>query len=149
MEGVQTGKWLIEPEANVWDGNVALADKIYVGVDFGTATTVVSVVKPGGTKHTIEVEPLVLSQPSAHGGSIRDVLVNTVLSWYEGRLLFGVDAYRNRPRLREGVNTFSSFKMGMGLDLGPEYPNSYLASNRSRGVIIERPADATREFIKL
>ena len=149
MEGVQTGKWLIEPEANVWDGNVALADKIYVGVDFGTATTVVSVVKPGGTKHTIEVEPLVLSQPSAHGGLIRDVLVNTVLSWYEGKLLFGADAYRNRPRLVEGVNTFSSFKMGMGLDLGPEYPSSYLASNKSRGIVIERPADATREFIKL
>lgn len=148
MTVLKNGKWLVTPTRGLWGGVGANADHAYIGVDFGTATTVVSRVTPSANSETIEVEPLRIPQPSAHGGIARDALINTVLSYKENQLLFGVDAYRLRSKLVEGRNTFSSFKMGMGLDLGPEYPHSMLSASKGRGIIIERPADATREFLK-
>jgi molecular chaperone DnaK (HSP70) len=80
---------------------------------------------------------------------VRDEIVNTVLAFRNDRLLFGQDAYNLRSRLTEGRNSFSSFKMGLGLDLGPEFGATALPAGRVPGITIERPADAAREFFKL
>lgn len=145
----QSGNWLVKSETGLWGSNGVSSDDVYVGIDFGTATTVASMIIPTSDGSSFTVHPMQLTQPNQHGGKLRNVLVNTVLSWWEGKLLFGVDAYQLRSRLQEGKNTFSSFKMGLGLNLGPEYPNSMLAEGRLPGVKIERPADAVREFFKL
>lgn len=145
----QSGSWLVKPESGLWGSNGACDDDVYVGIDFGTATTVASMIIPTSDGSSFTVQPMQLTQPNLHGGELRNVLVNTVLSWREGQLFFGVDAYQLRSRLQDGKNTFSSFKMGLGLDLGPEYPNSLLAEGRVPGIKIERPADAVREFFKL
>lgn len=146
---LENGTWLVKPATGLWDGDELSGNDAYVGIDFGTATTVASLIIPTSDGSSFTVEPLRLAQPSAWGGELRNTLVNTVLSWRDGRLLFGVDAYQLRPRLQEGKNTFSSFKMGLGLDLGPEYPNTVLADGRVAGIEIKRPADAVREFFKL
>ncbi len=145
----ENGNWLVKPSKGLWSGEGTTSDDAYVGIDFGTATTVASLIIPTSDDSSFTVQPLRLAQPSAWGGELRNTLVNTVLSWRDGRLLFGVDAYQLRPRLQEGKNTFSSFKMGLGLDLGPEYPNTVLADGRVAGIEIKRPADAVREFFKL
>lgn len=146
---LKNGSWLVKPTTGLWDGDGMPDYDAYIGIDFGTATTVASLIIPTTDGTSFTVQPLRLAQPSAWGGELRNILVNTVLSWRDGRLLFGVDAYQLRPRLQEGKNTFSSFKMGLGLDLGPEYPNTVLADGRVEGIEIKRPADAVREFFKL
>lgn len=146
---LKSGGWLVRPTEGLWGANGASSDDAYVGIDFGTATTVASVVVPSADLTSFTVRPMQVTQPSALGGTLRNTLVNTVLSYRDGKLLFGVDAYNHRSRLQEGKNTFSSFKMGLGLNLGPEYPNSVLAEGRVPGVTVQRPADAVREFMKL
>ena len=149
MTSHQSGSWLVRPETGLWGSNGVCSNAVYVGIDFGTATTVASMITPTSDGSSFTVQPMQLTQPSLHGGGVRSVLVNTVLSWREGQLYFGVDAHQLRSRLQEGKNTFSSFKMGLGLNLGPEYPNSMLAEGHVSGIKIERPADAVREFFKL
>jgi molecular chaperone DnaK (HSP70) len=149
LSNAETGAWLVEPTSSVFERTPALQNRVFLGVDFGTATTVVSQVILAESAGAFSVQPLTISQPSAHGGVIRDALVNTVLSYRSDTLLFGQDAYNLRPRLTEGRNTFSSFKMGLGLDLGPEYAATVLPNGRVPGVTVERPSDATREFFKL
>lgn len=143
------GGWLVEPQNSLAERLDSLNSTIFLGIDFGTSTTVVSFVARNKTERMIEVRPLTLSQPSQHGGVVRDEIVNTVLAFRNESLLFGRDAYNLRSRLTEGRNLFSSFKMGLGLDLGPEFAATALPAGRVPGITIERPADATREFFKL
>lgn len=121
----------------------------FLGVDFGTSTTVISLISHDDLGDTISVRPLTISQPSLHGGVVRDEIVNSVLAYRNDTLIFGRDAYNLRSRLTEGRNSFSSFKMGLGLDLGPEFGATVLPAGRVPGITIERPADAAREFFKL
>ena len=146
---LENGSWLVKPATGLWGSDGISGDEAYVGIDFGTATTVASLIIPTSDGSSFTVQPLQITQPSALGGELRNTLVNTVLSWREGQLLFGVDAYKLRSRLQEGKNTFSSFKMGLGLDLGPEYPNTVFSDSHVLGIEIKRPADAAREFFKL
>ena len=148
-QNVDGGTWLVRPERGLAQRLDSLEGIAFVGVDFGTSTTVVSLVVRDDPERSIAVRPLILSQPSLHGGVVRDEIVNTVLAFRNDTLLFGRDAYNLRSRLTEGRNTFSSFKMGLGLDLGPEFGATALPAGRVPGITIERPADAAREFFKL
>lgn len=143
------GGWLVGPQTGLSKRLDQLNATAFLGVDFGTSTTVVSLVLRDETGRRIEVRPLTLSQPSQHGGVVRDEIVNTVLAYRNDTLIFGRDAYNLRSRLTEGRNSFSSFKMGLGLDLGPEFAATVLSAGRVPGITIERPADAAREFFKM
>lgn len=146
---VSGGAWLVQPQSGLTRSLDALKGTAFLGIDFGTSTTVVSLVIRDDSDQLVAVQPLTLSQPSLHGGVVRDEIVNTVLAYRNDILLFGRDAYNLRSRQTEGRNSFSSFKMGLGLDLGPEFGATVLPAGRVRGITIERPADATREFFKL
>ena len=148
-ESATSGGWLVGPQTDVVSRLDKAQSDAFIGVDFGTSTTVVSLVFRGATGRGIEIRPLTLSQPSQHGGVVRDEIVNTVLAFRNDTLLFGRDAYNLRSRLTEGRNSFSSFKMGLGLDLGPEFAATVLPAGRVPGITIERPADAAREFFKM
>lgn len=137
------------PQASLAQRLDSLDGIAFLGVDFGTSTTVVSLIGRDESGGSISVRPLTISQPSLHGGIVRDEIVNTVLAFRNDTLLFGRDAYNLRSRLTEGRNSFSSFKMGLGLDLGPEFGATLLPAGRVPGITIERPADAAREFFKL
>ena len=149
LPSMNGGAWLVASSTSFLDCPIGEQDGVFIGIDFGTSTTVVSIVGTNENGDAFEVKPLVVSQPSVHGGVIRDALINTVLSYRDNKLFFGQDAYNVRSRMIEGRNTFSSFKMALGLDLGPEYSATILSEGRIPDLTIERPADATREFFKL
>lgn len=133
--------------------NDIISNKTFVGIDFGTSTTVVSIIrqKKDGVLYS---EPLQIAQPDSRGGFSEQEIVNTVLAWIkssssEGELIFGKTAYDLKSKLKIGKNVFSSFKMDLGLDLGPTYPDTELSHKNNNKFIIENAKDATYYFFSL
>jgi len=124
-----------------------LAQTTYVGIDFGTSTTVASYVALGSGDQPLVTRPLSIEQPLPDGGLFSDYLVPTALAWNEGRLYFGEGALRGKARSR-GKNYWAGFKMELGLDLGPQYYDSELGEGHSE-VTILTPKDAAGEFLCL
>lgn len=143
-EHSSNANWLINQgsEENLFP---AIPNKIYIGVDFGTSTTVVSqVITSENSLATVKTLPL--NQPDEYGATIRHHLINTVLAWRNKSLLWGQDAYRLKSLLTEGRNVFSSFKMRLGLAIGPTYPLTVLSENKAQPYVIETAEDATQVF---
>ncbi len=145
-EGVPTE--CVGPRAAAVQGvRDAMRRATYVGIDFGTSTTVVSVVTADGNTERLLAEPISITQLSETGRETDDHLVPSCIAWTRNRLLVGRGAADLRPELIEGKNVWSSFKMRLGVDLGPQYPNTVL-SHEAGGVVIERPQDAARVFFE-
>lgn len=117
----------------------------FVGIDFGTSTTVVSMAVYDRASGGLRSEPVPLRQRRASGVEVDDHLVPTCIGWKDGQLLIGHGAAEIRPELVEGRNLWSSFKMRLGIDLGPQYPYTELRAG-SGAFCIERPQDAARIF---
>ena len=124
-----------------------LQNKTYIGMDFGTSTTVLSAVS---LREGVEqVDALTIEQPDERGVMTRNHLVNTVIAYVNERLIFGREAYRQRSFLHEGRNVFSSFKMRLGVDLGPTYPETAVrAGVLKSGHKIESGQDAAAMFFR-
>ena len=103
-------------------------NNIYIGIDFGTSTTVIS--RATLEEGKVNISEVPVRQPKELGGEITHYLINSVLAWKNKKLIWGQDAYRLKPTLYEGINVFSSFKMKLGLAIGPTYPKTYLTSLR-------------------
>ena len=119
-------------------------NNFYIGIDFGTSTTVVSQVLINENNTAVKVIPL--GQPDEFGATIRHHLINTVIAWKNKTLIWGQDAYRLKPLLTEGRNLFSSFKMRLGLAIGPTYPSTVLSKSKDLPYTIETAEDATKTF---
>ncbi len=135
-------------------GNIedTLSQKTYVGIDFGTSTTVVSVIKKDKDGNLCS-EALQIAQPEGRGGYSEQEIVNSVLAWVQpknadGQLLFGKTAYELKSTLKPNKNVFSSFKMDLGLDIGPTYPDTVLSKKDGQPYTIETAKDATYCFFK-
>jgi molecular chaperone DnaK len=125
----------------------SLQKKTYIGMDFGTSTTVLSAISlRDGTE---QVDPLIIEQPDEYGVMTRNHLVNTVIAYVNERLVFGREAFRQRSFLHEGRNVFSSFKMRLGVDLGPTYPETAVRDGVLKsGLKIESAQDAATMFFR-
>jgi molecular chaperone DnaK len=125
-----------------------LETSVYIGIDFGTSTTVVSAVQLNQTTGLTDLRPLAIAQPTQYGDSVEHYLVNSVLTQHKGKLLFGTEAARLKVKHIEGEDVFSSFKMMLGLNLPNRYPNSKVKSSLT-GEIIHTPQAAATEFFSL
>jgi molecular chaperone DnaK (HSP70) len=118
----------------------------FIGIDFGTSTTVVSIAYLNKEKE-LETKTLWLNQKQYDGTPMSSEKVPTVIAWYNNQLLVGQGASDLKHRLKKGVNVWYSFKMELGEDLGAKYYNSEL--DRKSKFTILNPKDATRVFFSV
>ena len=122
------------------------AKATYVGIDFGTSTTVVSFASSDASgEGGFFAEPMPIRQAAVSGAEIEDHLVPSCLAWHDDSLLVGQAARELAPKLHPNRNVWSSFKMGLGIDLGVQYPNSELTGENG-GLVILKPQDAAKYF---
>lgn len=118
----------------------------YIGIDFGTSTTIVSYAVLNKEYSKIEVKPMWLEQTFKDGSTMKSELLPSVIAWYNNNLLIGHGAAELKRKLKKGVNIWYSFKMELGEDLGPKYFNSELG--RHSKITILTPRDAAEVFFK-
>ncbi len=116
----------------------------YVGIDFGTSTTVVSIASKINGENIIKTLPIKLTQILEDGTIFQSEKLPSVIAWYNGNLLVGEGASNLKYTLTKGKNIWFSFKMEIGEDLGAKYYNSEVSSLES--VNIRNPKDCVRVF---
>ncbi|MGN0067506.1 MAG: Hsp70 family protein [Bacteroides sp.] len=125
--------------------NTQLATKAtFVGIDFGTSTTVVSIASKENGEEKIKTLPIKLTQILEDGTIYQSEKLPSVIAWYKGRLLVGEGASNLKYTLTKGKNIWFSFKMEIGEDLGAKYYNSEVGG--MEGVKIRNPKDCVRVF---
>ena len=118
----------------------------FIGIDFGTSTTVVSIATLTKDTKEIKTESLWLNQKMYDGAIMSAEKIPTVIAWYNKQLLVGKGAADLKYQLKKGVNVWYSFKMELGEDLGSKYFNSEL--DRKSDFPILNPKDATKIFFQ-
>lgn len=125
--------------------NTQLATKAtFVGIDFGTSTTVVSITTKENGQEKIKTLPIKLTQILEDGTIYQSEKLPSVIAWYNGRLLVGEGASNLKYTLTKGKNIWFSFKMEIGEDLGAKYYNSEVGG--MEGIKIRNPKDCVRVF---
>jgi len=125
-----------------------MSNATYVGIDFGTSTSVASIAIAGDGGEGLLTKSIDIRQIDELGREIHSHLVDTCLAWFNQRLLFGVGAARLKQQLVGNETIWTSFKMGLGVDLGPEYNRTALPDGEYE-YTIEKPQHAAAIFLKL
>lgn len=121
-------------------------NKTFIGIDFGTSTTVVSVATINKETKEILTAPIWLNQKLYDGAIMSSEKIPTVIAWYNQQLLVGKGAADLKYQLNKGVNIWFSFKMELGEDLGSKYYNSELDRNSNFPIL--NPKDAAKVFFQ-
>lgn len=118
----------------------------FIGIDFGTSTTVVSVATIDKETKEILTVPIWLNQKLYDGVIMSSEKIPTVIAWHNQQLLVGKGAADLKYQLKQGVNVWYSFKMELGEDLGSKYYNSELDRNSDFPIL--NPKDAAKVFFQ-
>lgn len=118
--------------------------KTYVGIDFGTSTTVVSIASYDDDSNLIHTNSLRLKQKLPDGTLYSSEIVPSVIAWNNKQILVGEGASQLKYQLKRGKNIWYSFKMELGEDLGAKYYESELRDVAPFN--IRNPKDAARVF---
>ena len=111
----------------------------YIGIDFGTSTTVVSVARC--INNQLACTTVDIAYKTYDGTIGKDDRIATMLACKNGKLLAGKGAEEFKYDLERNVDIWYSFKMELGEDLGDQYSRSCRADLKS-------PKDATVLFFK-
>jgi molecular chaperone DnaK (HSP70) len=120
-------------------------DTTYIGIDFGTSTTVVSLSTFDSITSKITSNPIELNQKLYDGSIYTSYKIPTMVAYYNKKLLIGEGANNIKLKLKQGINLWHSFKMDLGEDIGYKYPKSQLNNEQLK---ILNPKDATKIFFK-
>ncbi len=121
-----------------------LVRKTFIGIDFGTSTTVCSYVKINEDNQII-TESIPIKQYNERNKATTHQKVDSVVAYDNNRIIIGKPAKDLARELVYGKNYWSSFKMGVGVDLGPVYYNSDLRVGEDK---ILTPEDACVKFFQ-
>ena len=122
-----------------------ILSKTYVGIDFGTSTTVVSIASTKDNLTTIQSIPIELNQKLYDGAIYKSYKIPTMIGWYNNTLLIGEGASQLKLKLKKDKNLWHSFKMDLGVDMGSLYPYSELNNEKIK---LLNPKDVTSLFLK-
>ena len=117
----------------------------YVGIDFGTSTTVVSIATGDPKLGNLESKAIDLNQKLYEGQIYTNYKIPTMVGWYNNTLLVGQGANDLKQKLKQGKNLWHSFKMDLGEDMGAKYAESELNNDKIK---ILNPKDVTTLFFK-
>lgn len=118
--------------------------KTYVGIDFGTSTTVVSIASYDENNKLNHTDSLRLKQKLPDGTIYSSEIVPSVIAWINNQIFVGEGASQLKYQLKRGKNIWYSFKMELGEDLGAKYYESELGNVPPFN--IRNPKDAARVF---
>lgn len=76
--------------------------KTFVGIDFGTSTTVVSVATYDSSIRKIKVQPIYLDQMLEDGTKYQSEKIPSVIAWFRNVLLVGEGASNLKYTLKKG-----------------------------------------------
>ena len=122
--------------------NFPTQEKTYVGIDFGTSTTVVSIAYFDRQTLGIKVDTIPIEQKMEDGAITTSLLVPSVIALYNNRLLVGEGASYLKYTLSRNEWIWYSFKMELGE--GIQYYNSRL--HAANEFSINSPKDAASVF---
>lgn len=122
-----------------------LRGSTFIGIDFGTSTTVVSYTVFGDESSPIKTDVMPIRQLNVDGSYTEDHLVPSCIAWYDNKLFIGRTAKQLKSKLIYGRNIWYSFKMKIGTDNGPMYYGTELPTGHQQATI-ENPLDATKLF---
>ena len=125
------------------DFSSVVGNKTFVGIDFGTSTTVVSIATYDNVHKTLTVSPIRIQQLLEDGTIFEGEKLPTVIAWYQNHLLVGEGASNLKYILERGKDIWYSFKMEIGEDLGAKYYNSQV---KLGDIVIRNPKDCVRVF---
>ena len=117
----------------------------YIGIDFGTSTTVISLSSFDSITSKITSSPIELNQKLYDGSIYTSYKIPTMVGYYNNKLVVGEGANKIKLKLKQGKNLWHSFKMDLGEDIGCKYPQSELNNERLK---ILNPKDVTKIFFK-
>lgn len=127
-----------------------IQDKIknstFIGIDFGTSTTVVSYAILGNETTPIKTDTIPIKQLNIDGSVSENYLVPSCIAFSKDKLFIGQTAKLLKSKLHYGKNLWYSFKMELGEDNGSIYYNTELPQGNPYATI-ENPLDATKVFL--
>lgn len=118
--------------------------RTYIGIDFGTSTTVVSIASYDESNFLIHTKSLRMKQKLPDGTIYSSEIVPSVIAWVNKQIFVGEGASQLKYQLKRGKNIWYSFKMELGEDLGAKYYESELREVNPFN--IRNPKDAARVF---
>ena len=118
----------------------------YIGIDFGTSTTVVSYVCYDEQSQKWICKPMKLKQTMRDGALFVSDKVPTVIAYYNNKLLVGEGAFLLKHKLKRNESIWYAFKMELGEDLGNKYYESELGVKTQ--IPILNAKDATTVFFR-
>ena len=124
-----------------------LRNSTFIGIDFGTSTTVVSYTIFGDNATPIKTDVMPLRQQNTDGSFTENHLIPSCIAWYDNSLFIGQTAKQLKSKLTYGRNLWYSFKMKIGTDNGPVYFSTELPKGHPVASI-ENPLDAAKVFFR-
>ncbi len=121
-----------------------IIEKTYVGIDFGTSTTVVSIAY-FDNERKIKTKTLILNQKLADSTIFKSDKIPSMIAWHNNQLLVGEGAKEVRLKKTKDRNLWYSFKMDLGKKNDFLYSQSELSNSKIK---LLNGRDATSIFFK-
>lgn len=122
-----------------------LRGSTFIGIDFGTSTTVVSYAVAGDATTPLKTSYIPIRQLDADGSFTENHLLPSCIAFFDNRLFIGQTAKQLKSKLTFGKNLWYSFKMMLGTDNGPVWFATELPTGNPVATI-ENPLDAAKVF---
>jgi molecular chaperone DnaK len=123
----------------------------YIGIDFGTSTTVISIATYDNATSTFKTRTISIEQELINGIKHTSEKIPTVIAYLKAigknKIIVGQGAadLKHDANFKLGKNIWYSFKTALGTDVGALY---YDCEIESENIKIRNPKDALRLFVR-